>query len=313
MCGEPTQAKLLVREMLFGTRKSFEYVECGDCGCLQRVLPAIPAAEAYPESYYTQLQFVRAQPVGGLLGLREVWTRFRLGPGRIRRVFSGRRYARMDWFRRTKTSLEDSVLDVGCGSGRLLARMRRDGFRSLAGLDPGLSPRAKDLPGLRWVRDCVEAHAEESAGEYQLVMAHHSFEHMDDPHAALQAMARLVRPGGFILLRMPRADSWAYRHYARDWCQLDAPRHAYLLTRKALEVLCDAAGLRIVHVQDDSGPFQVWGSELYRRDIALAEAEASAFWKRFRLPLARFRTRGKVSALRRKGLGDQACFYLEKR
>ncbi len=309
MCSGVATLAVRAREMLFGTRARFDYVECRDCGCLQRASLSVPAEEAYRADYYTQLQAVRPGRIGGLLGVRAPWTRFRLGEGVLRRLLSGRRYARMDWFRRTQTGLDDAILDVGCGSGRLLARMRGAGFRSLVGLDPGLSPDAEDLPGLRWTRDALDKHS----GQYQLVMAHHSFEHMDDPRTALQAMAALVEPGGFILLRVPRADSWAYRHYGADWCQLDAPRHAHLLTRKSIEILCAAAGLRIAHVEDDSGPFQIWGSELYRRDIALAESKKAPLLERLRNGLARLRARTRARDLRRQGLGDQACFYLERR
>jgi SAM-dependent methyltransferase len=298
--------------MLFGTREEFDYVECVDCGCVQRVFnddAAGDLAAAYPREYYTRLQTPRLTRIGGFFGIRGGWTRFRLGAGRLRRFVSGRRYGRMDWFRRTGTGLDDAILDVGCGSGRLLGRMRKEGFRSLVGLDPNLPPEARDLPGLRWIRDELETHS----GRYRLVMVHHSFEHMPDPRRALIAMADRVEPGGFVLLRVPRADSWAYRHYGADWCQLDAPRHTHLLTRKSIEILCAAAGLRVAHVEDDSGPFQIWGSELYRRDIALAESETEAFPARLRGRLARLSARKKARTLRQQGLGDQACFYLEKR
>ena len=309
VCSGATSPALRAREMLFGTREPFDYVECRNCGCVQRASLPVAAQEAYRSDYYTQLQAVRPGRIGGLCGARAAWTRFRLGAGGFRRLVSGRRYGRMDWFRRTQTGLDDAILDVGCGSGRLLARMRADGFRSLVGLDPGLSPDVKDLSGLRWTRDLVEQHS----GRYRLVMAHHSFEHMDDPRNALQAMAALVEPGGFVLLRVPRADSWAYRHYGADWCQLDAPRHAHLLTRKSIEILCAGAGLRIAHVEDDSGPFQIWGSELYRKDVARAELEKAPLPGRLRNWLARLRARSQALDLRRQGLGDQACFYLEKR
>ncbi|MFK7898808.1 MAG: class I SAM-dependent methyltransferase [Myxococcota bacterium] len=307
--------------MLLGTRAHFDYFECGACGCVQLAAPACDEAdvderkETYPADYYTKMREPRIGRVGGVLGWRRHWTRFRLGSGGFGRLLSGRRYARFDWFRRTGTRMGDKILDVGCGSGRLLARMRADGFEDLTGLDPDLDSEKGARPGLRWISTSLAAEVGSGAeeGEYDLVMAHHSFEHMSDPRAAMQALASLLRDGGFILLRIPRADSWAYRHYGADWSQLDAPRHTHLFTRRSIEILCAAAGLRIAHVEDDSGPFQIWGSELYRRDIALSESRARPAGQRLRHRLQRLAARRKARALQRQGLGDQACFYLEKR
>jgi hypothetical protein len=92
--------------------------------------------------------------------------------------------------------------------------------------------------------------------------------------------------------------------------QLDAPRHLHLPTRRAVEILAAESGLRLLQAVDDSGPFQIWGSELYRRDIALSGPGRSG---RGALPWwIRARARGEARRLRRQGLGDQACFYLRR-
>ena len=124
------------------------------------------------------------------------------------------------------------------------------------------------------------------------------------------AMARLVDPGGYLLLRVPLADSWASRHFGPDWVQLDAPRHLQLPTRKSIEILAHNCGLHVEHVEDDSGSFQIWGSLLYRRGHSLAEAGRGG---RRKLSLFRRLTaRWQARRLSRAGLGDQACFYLRR-
>lgn len=295
--------------MLLGRRDRFDYVECRDCGCLQ--IEEIPddLDRYYPsDDYYVGTQRVRRRRAGGLLGLRRAWSRFRLRPGRLRRAISGRRYAHFDWFRRTQTREDDAILDVGCGSGRLLWRLHREGFRHLVGIDEFCQPvAAVDSVGPRFEKESLERHR----GTYHLVMAHHSFEHARDPRVAFEALASLVGPGGRLLLRMPLADGWARRHYGADWVQLDAPRHLHLHTRRSIARLAARAGFRVALVEDDSGPFQIWGSELLRRDIALSEAQAGAK-SPFGL-FGRLAARARARRLSRKGLGDQACFYLERK
>jgi SAM-dependent methyltransferase len=221
-------------------------------------------------------------------------------------VISGRRYGRFDWFRRTRTGLHDEILDVGCGSGRLLLRLYGEGFERLMGIDVRLGGVSREGVGPSFERVSPEDHH----GLYRLVMSHHSFEHMEDPVRGFAAFARLVEPGGYLLLRLPLADSWARRYYAANWVQLDAPRHLHLHTRRSIAILAERSGFKVTHVADDSGPFQIWGSELYRRGVPLAQAGRGG---RNELSLLdRLSARRHARRLTRQGLGDQACFYLQR-
>lgn len=307
LCGGPVGLAFEASERMLGLGGKFRYVECEACASLQ--IEAIPASlePYYAAGYYTATRSRSRRRPGFLIGLRRGWSRIRLRRGRLARLVSGRRYARFDWLRRTGTRLDDPILDVGCGSGRLLENLAHDGFTNLTGIDPRGPAESASREGLRFRREGPEEHI----GRYRLVMAHHSFEHMRDPGRAFEAMAGLVEPGGTLLLRVPVADSWARRHYGPDWVQLDAPRHLHLPTRKAIEVLSRRAGLRVMHVVDDSGPFQIWGSELYRRGGSLSKRRdrpgrsAVSLW-------ARLRARWQARRLSRAGLGDQACFYLRR-
>lgn len=297
----------------------YDYFACRDCGALvlEPEPDALVLAAAYPGDYYTQTgaraAIPSAEPEGGrdssapAEGRRprrrvlRAWRARRLlalpvGSLLVRSV-SGRRYGRFDWFRRTGIGLEDPVLDVGCGSGRLLFRMQREGFRSLVGIDPMLPAVLEQARGEpRFARETADAHV----GEYALVMAHHSFEHARDPRATFSALARRVRPGGWLLLRVPLADCWARRHYGADWAQLDAPRHLHIPTRRAIEELARASDLTLEHVEDDSGVFQIWGSE---RALPPGGPVRLLRW---------FVARCAAARLRRAGQGDQAAFYLRR-
>lgn len=306
LCGGPLAHAFAVREMMLGLRARFDYDRCADCGALR--IARIPADL---ERYYAAAWDERARRPRRTRGrrpssLRRAWTRLRLRPGRLARGLSGRRYARFDWFRRTGTGPGDPILDVGCGNGRLLERLVREGFEDLTGIDPRLPAIETGGARPRLHRVALEDHC----GRYRLVMAHHSFEHLADPVAAFAAFARLVEPGGHLLLRVPVAEGWAARHYGPDWVQLDAPRHLHVPTCAGVERLAAAHGFRLVHVEDDSGPFQIWGSELYRRDVPLVDGGRGG--RRALGLAARLAARWRARALRRRCEGDQRCFYLQR-
>ncbi len=320
VCGARVEPAFVAREMMLGLRDAFEYVECIECGCLQIASLPDDMDRYYGDAYYTHTQSAKGRardvlPVGGSersrgvrigRALRRFRTRIRLRAGTPGRLLPGRRHGRIGWIRRTETDLDDRILDVGCGSGRLLWRLHAMGFDRLTGIDERLETSGRSIAGLRF--ECVSL--EHHEGRYRLVMAHHSFEHMRDPVAAFSAFGRLVEPGGHLVLRTPRADGWARRHYAADWVQLDAPRHLHLHTRRSLERLAADAGFRVIDEVDDSGPFQIWGSELYRRGIPLVDAGPGG--RRILGVAERLAARVEARRLSRAGLGDQACFYFRK-
>ena len=54
ICGqEDRHQKYSVREMMFGTRETFEYFQCINCRCLQLLKTPEDLACHYPETYYS--------------------------------------------------------------------------------------------------------------------------------------------------------------------------------------------------------------------------------------------------------------------
>ena len=299
------------REMMFGFRDEFEYVECGACGCLQIVPIPADLGRYYPDDYYS---FKPASTRRS--GLRQALLAHRTADqmgysnplGRLLTRLTGNEL--FAWGRRAGVRREDSVLDIGCGSGWILSGMRRAGYTRLMGVDPYIPGDVQDGPGFR----IAKMDASEVEGEFDFVMMHHAFEHVPDPAATLREIHRLLKPGKLALLRIPVADSYAWRTYGVNWVQLDAPRHLFLHTRRSIETLAAAAGLELVDVIHDSTGLQFWGSEEYARDIphfdprsVARDSPAPIFSRR---ELRRFEERAKE--LNRRGEGDQAGFYLRK-
>lgn len=97
------------------------------------------------------------------------------------------------------------VLDAGCGTGRLLVRLR-DAFpaATLVGVDAAagmieVASRKPSLQGVRLVAGGVEALPLEDAA-CDVVVSTVSFHHWHDQAAGLREVARVLRPGGRVLL-----------------------------------------------------------------------------------------------------------------
>ena len=255
-----------VRDMMFGPGDHFDYRLCAACGCLQ--IADIPAdlSRHYGEGYYSFGERTTPGRIGRLL----VRARNRHLTGHVNPL--GWAMAQLRPFRALASLgplglLPDArIVDVGCGSGELLLALHSAGYTRLQGVDPFIAHDLDLGGGLRVHKAELNALP---ASSFDLVMFHHSLEHIVDEHAALRAAHRLLVPGGRCLVRIPTVSSHGWQHYGTDWCALDAPRHLVLHSRQSIAVLAERCGFRVCRITDDADAFQFWGSEQYRRGIPL--------------------------------------------
>jgi SAM-dependent methyltransferase len=303
ICGGARGSVHRVREMMFGTRDSYEYFRCADCGCCQLRGP-VETATHYPPDYHAFQ--VQPRPTGARGLLRRLRNR-----GVFARNIGGRLLnvvapypvpGAHRWFQHMSIDRDSRILDVGCGAAELIRDMREVGFAAAEGIDPLIPDDVLRASGggvsKQWLH--------EATGVYDVVMMHHVLEHMPDQEDAMRHVARLLRVGGTCLVRIPVMPSFAWDRYGENWVQLDAPRHLFLHSERSLAMVAARAGLTLEHVEHDSTEFQFAGSELYVRDLPLSSLP-SAYSRR---QLHRFRRDARK--LNRARQGDQAAFYFRK-
>lgn len=141
----------------------------------------------------------------------------------------------------------DRVLEVGCGFGHFAAALSCADYLGLE-----FNPSALAACGERGLAVCdrsVEAEAERSGAVYDVVCAFQVLEHIKEPAAFLDACARLLRPGGRLILSVPSADSYM-RHAANDVLNLP-PHHVTRWSDQCLQRLEDLFPLRMLELRHD--------------------------------------------------------------
>jgi SAM-dependent methyltransferase len=299
--------------MMFGSKEEFEYAECLNCGALQVV--DIPSAlgRHYPAHYLGDpgqeatkpieaigcvRWFLRAQRSAYLLGCPNAlgWLINKVGPDYFKYPWS--------WFRNARITPRSTILDIGCGPGYLIDALRVQGFTRAIGQDLFQS---WTLPGVTVLREPLER----LRGRYDLVMLHHSFEHMPDPISVMRRLKELCAIEGTILLRVPVAGCLAWKEYRENWFQIDAPRHLVIPSVQSLRLLAEKTGLRLWRIEFDSTEDQFACSEQYRLGIPLRDPRTTYQRKDSMLftheQKKAFADRAKVA--NESGEGDQACFY----
>jgi len=96
---------------------------------------------------------------------------------------------------------KDSVLDLGCGSGYGTAELA-DALPHVVGLDRIPPDQASRRPNLDWVRADLHGipllpHSFDTIVSFQVI------EHLSDPTPYLEAIARILVPGGVALITTP--------------------------------------------------------------------------------------------------------------
>jgi len=293
--------------MMFGFRDDFTYFECPKCECVQ--IADVPAnlAKYYPPDYYS------FQKAGSLKSaLKRRWAAYSYHDrgliGRTMAMVLGKNQG-LESVKRAGVARDAAILDVGCGGGDLLLLLHSLGFANLAGADPFLAEDIVYENGVKvWKRELSEF-----SQKFDVIMLHHSFEHMTNPAEVIRQSARLLNPAGVLIIRVPVAGSYAWKTYGANWVQLDPPRHIFLPSVASMKLLAEVTGLRLGEVVHESNEFQFWGSEQYQRDIPLHDSHSLApLWKQALAHLKMKKYRARAAELNRKGAGDSACFYLHK-
>lgn len=302
----------MAKEMMYGLRETFQYFECGVCGCLQIAEFPIDMSKYYPKGYYSFGIYDGKK----FMGFSGILKRFIYG----RLVFGTAQSKRLMWlftnqhdyeaFNGLGISKSSRILDVGCGNGQsFLYPLAEIGFTNLLGCDPFLEEDIRYDNGLLIRNADIFA----MTGKWDMITYHHSFEHIPNPLENLQKVVELLSEDGVCLIRIPTASSFAWKHYRTNWAQLDAPRHFFLHTKKSMQILGREVGLELYKTVYDSTHFQFSGSEKYVNDTALADPRKKGVMNFIRRKIKKFGYTRKAKQLNKENQGDQAGFYFRKK
>jgi SAM-dependent methyltransferase len=307
-----------VPEVMYRTGHQFLYTQCDSCLSLIRISDLPNEDELYPENYYSFSadpimifqkiipRFIAkliARSITSRLGLLCIFFKV-LGPKKelrsLARVASSVKLAAP-----SGTSLR--ILDVGTGSGLVPYVLSLNKKIQSVGIDP-YAKESREVGRTR----ILKLNLEEVTETWDLIMFHHSLEHIESPKETLIKARALLSPGGRILIRVPTVTSEAWRRFQFDWFQVDAPRHAFLPSRDGLELLMAKCGFTVVDRFDDSSAVQFWLSDYVTDGLSLLDPKRdySSFrrtpsvWKAIIYSI-------KSRKLNKAQNGDQICVLAE--
>ena len=136
-----------------------------------------------------------------------------------------------------------SVMDIGCATGAMLHYLAKRGW-NVSGVE--ISPSGEYARSKRRIKvsslPLEENHYE--AGSYDVILASHLIEHLNNPASLVNEVFRLLKPGGHFFVTTPNIAGFQAKLYRSRWRSAIFD-HLYLFSIKTLKALLEKTGFKI--------------------------------------------------------------------
>jgi SAM-dependent methyltransferase len=146
------------------------------------------------------------------------------------------------------------LVDVGCGDGSFLEAL---GARPAVGLDWSADAvsavRARGFAGVRGGLERVPF----APGAFSIVTMFHYLEHVSPASESLDAVRRLLAPGGRLVVQVPNVECWQRSILRARWAGYDPPRHLVHYGTRTLRRTLESCGFdvrRVTHASIRDNP-----------------------------------------------------------
>ncbi len=138
-----------------------------------------------------------------------------------------------------------SLLEIGCGTGELLAVAEQRGFQ-VTGIDSSSEAleHARACFGLGQLFPSLSS-LSDSKAHFDVVVMSHVLEHLYYPVQTLQQIQVLLRPGGILYVAVPNLDDWGVGILGGDWPDFH-PAHVTHFNFRTLSRLLIGQGFKVL-------------------------------------------------------------------
>lgn len=218
-CGTRTAHRFLY------AKNHCDIFQCTTCG-----LGRAQAAAFDPSTYYTEAYFAGDHADG--------YADYRGAEPVLRREFA----RTVDFIRRYRRT--GRLLEIGCAYGFFLHEAKR--YFTVSGIELAADAAAYcRRRGFAVETGTAEIVEHMGGGPFDVIVLLDVIEHLADPHAAMASLARVLGPGGVIVLTTGDFGSLPARALGAAWRLMTPPQHLWFFTPDSMEHLAAGAGLEV--------------------------------------------------------------------
>jgi SAM-dependent methyltransferase len=248
LCGTTEYAPLFrARDYIYGNSGEYEMVQCTNCtlGFLDPMFTEAELSNFYPKDYYAFSDRF-GQPEGLAAFKANLWKLVGLRQGHPTKDPKFERPGRL--------------LDIGCGSGWFLFKMRDRGWE-VQGVEPNVAAAefgAKEKGLCIFPGSLLDARLPAQSFDY--IRLNHSFEHMEHPNQILGEIYRLLADGGKVMIGVPNREGLNARMFGPYWYHLALPLHPFSYSTKTLSRMLTKHNFTVQNVIFNTDYMGVLGS-----------------------------------------------------
>lgn len=219
-----------IRDWEYGFAGSYDYRKCSKCASVQ--IHPFPSIQELMESYEVDYHGFAVPEQKGT----------------IYSIF----YKISEWVTareiRGIADYGSRVLDVGCGIGLLLKKLKSMGFYKLEGIDfSEKAVNAVSEAGIACHKGVFTDLERENHG-YDLIFMNNYLEHTLNPLNELKKARALLKDKGALLGKAPNFDSFDRFLFGRYWGGNHVPRHTFQFNASNLRSLLKEAGFKTIKI-----------------------------------------------------------------
>ncbi|MFH0791011.1 MAG: class I SAM-dependent methyltransferase [Candidatus Omnitrophota bacterium] len=220
-----------IKDWEYGFDGEFSYYQCASCFSIQiHPFPDInDLIEAYKVDYHGFVSSTQKGAVYSILYKIVEW----LAVNKIRKYIS----------------VDSKVLDVGCGIGLFLARLKSMGLSHIEGID--FSREAVAAVAAQGI-NCYSGtfiDFKKDKQYYDVIVMNNYLEHTLNPLEELKKARFLLKDEGVLMCELPNFNSWDRFLFGKYWGGNHVPRHTFQFNRDNLTKLINHAGFTRINIK----------------------------------------------------------------
>ena len=138
---------------------------------------------------------------------------------------------------------DKSLLDIGAGTGDLLAAAKKEGYE-VYGTEPNKDAREKARNKGVALKESISFQR-----KFKLISLWHVLEHLPDPDVAVQNIKSHLDDDGTLFVAVPNFNSYDAKYYREFWAAYDVPRHLWHFSRNALNDLFQKHQMKVIDIR----------------------------------------------------------------
>jgi len=254
VCKSIAEFEMASNDLMFKKRKLYKYYACDVCK-LSFIYP-MPSLDEIKSFYPNEYSVFEPAKIKKLKYFEKLKLQYKHGYSNLLKnnlinyflsLFTFYSYENINYIKNGK------FLDVGCGNGSRLMKMRRIGW-NVSGVELNKKAYAECKKSNLEVFNTTLEDAKLKSNSYDVVYLSHLIEHLSRPIETLYEAHKILKPNGLLYIKTPNRQSLGRKIFKKYWYHNDIPRHLHLFSKKSLSMLSKSIDFELIHYSEDTTP-----------------------------------------------------------